>query len=130
MLSLKIPPAPEFLTGPAEQTSLISLLESSRPSLQQRQARKLALLGLGLSIGLIGSVLFSTFFTSTTDSQIKTLNKDIQKQNKLLKLTNEHVDILAKNVSDSFNAVKDVLNQLVTNQELRDIHFALLWNVE
>ena len=130
VLNLNIPPVSEFLTGRVEDTSLITLLESSRPLLQQRQARGPAMLGIGLSIGLLGSVLFSKFFSSTTDSQIETLNTYIQKQNKLLKLTNERVDILAKKVTDSFNAVKDVLDQLVTNQELRDIHFALLWNFE
>ena len=130
VINPNIPPAPEFLTGPVEDTSLITLMESARPLLPQRQPRGPALLGIGLSIGLLGSVLFSKFFSSTTDNQIESLNKDIQKQNKLLKLTNERVDILAKNVTDSFNAVKDVLDKLVTHQELQDVHFALLWNFE
>ena len=61
-------PAPEFFTGLVEDTSLINILELSRPPLQQRQPRSLALLGIGLSIGLLESVLFSKFFSSTTES--------------------------------------------------------------
>ena len=126
MLIHEIVPTPEFFADQLEHTSLIDLLELSRPSVQQWQARSPALLGLGLSIGFLGSVLFSKFFSSTTDSQIETLNRNIHKQNKLLELTNERVDILGKNVSDSFDAVKNVLDQLAKNQELSDIHFALL----
>ena len=88
MLNHEIVSTPEFFTGQVEHTSLIDLLELFRPSVQQRQVRSPALLGLGLSIGFLGSVLFSKFVSSTTESQIENSKRNIQKQNKLLKLTN------------------------------------------
>ena len=56
MLNHEIVPTPEFFIDQVEHTPLIDLAELSRPSVQQRQARTPALLGLSLSIGFFGSV--------------------------------------------------------------------------
>ena len=75
-------------------------------------------------------MFFSAIFDTGNKGDIDTLNRNIQKQNKLIKLTNERLDILAKNVSDSFNTVKKVLNKLVEQNELADIHSAIQWNLD
>ena len=108
--------------------SLVNLLEQARPTVYQRQARHPALLGLGL--GLISSLFLTKFFGSSNTQDIQKLNKDIIKQNKLLKLTNQRIDILAKNVTRQVNMIKTILDKIVESQEMQDIHYAILWNLE
>ena len=105
--------------------SIVNYLEQARPSLQ-RQKRSPTLLGVGL--GLLGSYIFSQNFGE--DKNLDALNQNILKHNKLLKVTNERIDILSHNVSVSINAIKNVLDKLVEAQNNEEIHFALLWNLD
>ena len=115
-----------------ENDTLIGYLEQARPDFLRldsvRQPRSPILVGLG--IGFLGSYLFSNFFESKNDGDIKILNNNIQKINKNVRLTNERIDILAKNVSESFNTMKEILDKLVEAQLTSDIHQAILWNLD
>ena len=52
------------------------------------------------------------------------------KQNKNIKVTNERIDMLASNVSNAVNTMKNILDKLVDAQETADIHYAVLWNLD
>ena len=52
------------------------------------------------------------------------------RQNKLLKLTNQRIDILANNVSSQISTIKTILDKIVKSQEMQDTHCAILWNLE
>ena len=104
--------------------SLVDLLEHARPIVHQRQARHPVLLDLGL--GFISSLFLTQFFGSSNTQDIQKLNNDMIKQNKLLKLTNQRIDILAKNVSNQISTIKTILDKIVESQEMQDIHYAIL----
>lgn len=109
--------------------ALLNYLSQARPvSARQAQLRNPLLIGLGL--GFLGSYLFSSIFDTSNKGDIDALNRNIQKQNKLIKITNERLDMLAKNVSNSFDTVKKVLDKLVEQNELADIHSAIQWNLD
>lgn len=119
----------QAIRQPPLNASLINYLEQARPFVsRRRQPRNPLLIGLGL--GFLGSYLFSQLVAANNDKDIEILNRNILKQNKLIKITNERIDILAKNVSTSFDAVKTVLDKLVEAQVMRDIHYAILWNLD
>ena len=120
-------PALQEIPNTADK-SLVNLLEQARPTIYQRQARHPALLGLGL--GLISSLFLTQFFGSSNTQDIQKLNNDMIKQNKLLKLTNQRIDIFANNVTRQVNTIKTVLDKIVESQEMQDIHYAILWNFE
>ena len=107
--------------------TLLDYLSLERPSPKAQQRNPLF---FGLGLGLIGSFIFSAIFNTGNKGDIDTLNQNIQKQSKMIHLTNERLDILAKNVSDSFDTVKRVLNKLVEQNELADIHSAIQWNLD
>ena len=98
--------------------SLVDLLEQARPIVSQRQARHPALLGLGL--GFISSLFITQFFGSSNTQDIQKLN-DMIRQNKLLKLTNQRIDNLAKNVSNQISTIKTILDKVVESREMQDI---------
>ena len=104
------------------------MLEQARPIVLQRQARHPALLGRGL--GFISSLFLMKFFESSNTQDIQKLNNDMIRQNKLPKLTNQRIDILAKNVFTQINTIKITLDKIVESQEMQDIHYAILWNLE
>ena len=66
----------------------------------------------------------------TISKRLIQLNQNILKHNKLIKITNERIDILAKNVSNSFNTVHKILDKLVDAQANMDLHSAILWNLD
>ena len=111
----------------AEQPTLIDLLERARPSVNFRQARHP---GIIFGLGLIGGFAITQFFGSNNQKDIDQLNRRLNKQNKLVKLTNERIDILAKNVTDSFKTIKTILDKLAEQREMLDIHYAISWNFE
>jgi hypothetical protein len=115
------------LTSTAVNNTLLNFLESARPS-QRRQPRSPLLIGLGL--GFLGTYLFGQYFGNNNDHEIELLNNNIQKQNQNIRVTNERIDILAKNVSNSVNVLKNILDKLVDAQETADIHYAILWNLD
>ena len=80
--------------------SIMDLMHSSRPHFNlKRQPRALFLVGAGL--GLLGGVVATKIFGSDTTAEINKLNKNLGKNSKLLKITNERVDMLSQNVSRS-----------------------------
>ena len=107
--------------------TLLNLLEAARPA-QSRQARSPILVGLGL--GFLGNFLLGTYFGKDNSNDIDTLNRNIHKQNKNIRVTNERIDILAKNVSDSVDVIKKILDKLIEAREKADIHYAIQWNLD
>ena len=97
--------------------SLIDLLENAKLIVYRRQARNSAFLGLG--VGSISSLFLSKFFGSSNTQYIQKLNNDVVIQNKLLKLTNQRIDILAKNVSNQIETIKTILDMIVESQKYR-----------
>lgn len=115
--------------------SILDLLEAARPSKishviqgSHRQRRSPIVIGLGL--GFLGSYLLGQYFGDNNDQDIEILNRNIQKQNQNIKVTNERIDILAKNVSQSVSAIKNILDKLVETQSAATLHYAILWNLE
>ena len=106
---------------------LIELLEQSRPRIQRRP-RNPILVGLGL--GFLGNYVLGQYFNDNNDDDIDTLNRNIQKQNKHIRVTNERIDILAKNISNAVAVVKNILDKVVEAQEKADIHYAVNWNLD
>ena len=90
--------------------SLVDLLKQARPIVPQRQARHPTLLGLGL--GFISSLFLTQFFGSSNMQLVQKLNNDIIRQNKLLKLTNQRIGILAKTVSTQISTIKTILDKI------------------
>ena len=115
------------LLNQSRPNSLVSLLNQVRPQID-RQPRGPALVGLGL--GFLGSLLFTNSFDTNNERDIDIINNNILKQNKMIRMTNERIDILAKNVSTSFALVRTILDQLVETQNLKEIHFTILWNLD
>lgn len=110
-------------------TTLLTHLFQERPRKGTRQQnRSPAIIGLG--IGFLASYLFSSIFDNNNKHAIENINKNINVNNKLLRITNERIDMLATNVSLAFNAVKTVLDKLAVNQELADIHQTIIWNFD
>ena len=107
--------------------TLLNLLEAARPA-HSRQARSPILVGLGL--GFLGNFLLGKYFGKDNSQDIDTLNRNIHKQNKNIRVTNERIDILAKNVSDSVDVIKKILDKLIEAREKADIHYAIQWNLD
>ena len=109
---------------------LLSLLESSRPLpiRQPRSPRSPIIIGLG--VGFLANYLLGQYFGNNNDKDIGILNENIQKQNKNIKVTNERIDMLASNVSNAVNTMKNILDKLVDAQKTADIHYAVLWNLD
>jgi len=107
--------------------SLMELLDQARP-IQSRQQRSPILIGLGL--GFVGSYLASQFFGTSKTEEIEILNNNIKRNNKQIRLTNERIDILSQNITNSLDIVKKILDKVVTSQEVSDIHEAIFYNLD
>ena len=115
--------------------SLIDILEQARPKFNinnnigtNREDKALFLVGAGL--GLLSSFVVSKIFGSNSAKEIETLNQKLGKHNKILKITNERIDILAKNISKSNEVMKNILEKLIKNNENQDVHYGVLWNFD
>ena len=106
--------------------SIIETMYNARPKvdLGQRQPRGLFLLGVGL--GLIGSLIAERIF----GGNINTLNRELSHTSKMVKVTNERVDILSKNISSSNEIIKSILDKMVENNKNNDLHYAIQWNLD
>lgn len=80
-------------TDTTEQNTLIDLLEEARPSVNYRQACHP---GIIFGLGLIGGFALTQFFGSNNPKDVDKLNRQLIKQNKLVKLTNERIDIATR----------------------------------
>ena len=109
---------------------LINLLYQARSNitLAPRQPRALFILGAGL--GLIGGAIVTKIFGGDSTEEIRKLNNNLSKNNKLIKLTNERVDILTKNISRSNEIIKSILDKMAENSKNSDIHYAIQWNLD
>ena len=102
----------------SESSSLIDILEQARPKFNveknigsNREEKALFLVGAGL--GIISTFVVNKIFGSNSAEEIKSLNQKLGKNNKLIKLTNERIDILAKNISKSNEVMKKILEKLI-----------------
>ena len=68
---------------------LLRFLEQARPTRDRRAKGPLL---LGLAFGFLGSTVLSKFFGSKSDQEIAALNNNLQRNSKLIKLTNERID--------------------------------------
>ena len=120
-----------------QNTNLMNLLEQARPrskeekvSVPSMERKPKALFLIGAGLGIIGTLLADRIFGTDSANEIKKLNEDLGKHNKLIKLTNERVDILSKNISQTNDVMKQILDKLVQHDSNQDIHYALLWNLD
>ena len=123
------PPTMVVQRGPDRNVtgeSLIETMYNARPNLDlvKRQPRGLFLLGVGL--GLVGSLIAERIF----GGNINTLNRDLGKSNKMVKVTNERIDILTKNISSSNEIIKSILDKMVEQNKNTDLHYAIQWNLD
>ena len=110
-------------------TSILELFHKNRPQFGgNRQPKAVFLAGAGL--GLLGGVLVSKIFGANNAEEIAKINRNINRNNKNIKLTNERIDILAKNISRSQELVKKILEKIVETNKQQDVHLALLWNYD
>jgi len=114
-------------TNSSQNESLITMLEKARPQ-GIRQPRSPILIGLGL--GFLGSYLLGNIFGNDNDDKINELNDNIHKNNKQIRVTNQRIDILAKNVSDSVDTIKTILDKMVELKQDSNIHYAIEWNID
>jgi len=107
--------------------NMIDLLEAARPpSLPEKRSPIL----VGLGLGFFGNYLLSQYFGSNNDADIASLNENLRKVNSKLLVTNRRIDFLAKNISNSVNVIKSVLDKLVEAQQTSDIHYAVQWTLD
>ena len=106
---------------------LIIELGYGRPK-GSRPAQSPLLIGLG--IGALATTLLGSFLGSNDREEIEGLNRNIHKVNTKVQVTNQRIDILAKNVSNSINHVKNILDKLQELSSTRDVHQGILWNFE
>ena len=116
-----------LLTGNNSNNSLIDYLEDARPDYLRQPRSPLA---IGLGLGFLGSLIMGKYFDTNNDREIELINQNIRKQTNQLLVTNRRIDMLAKNVSNSFEAVTGILNKLVDAQQTTDIHLATLWSLD
>ena len=93
-------------TGSQKNNSILEILQENRPKFGGRQPK--ALFMAGATLGLLGGVLVSKIFGANNAEEINTINRNINKNNKNLKITNERIDILAKNISKSNELIKNI----------------------
>ena len=112
------------------EVQLIDLLFEGRSQMKvtNRKPRGLFLLGAGL--GLLGAVIADKIFGQDSATQIATLNKNIQTNNKMIKISNSRIDILSKNVSESHEIIKSVLEKLNKQSHHQDLHMSIQWNFD
>ena len=94
-------------------TSLMTYLDEARPK-SIGKTRSPLLIGLGL--GFLGSYLFGEIFNTNNDNDIAILNENLNKHNRLIKITNQRIDILAKNISSAQSKMKEILDKIVQSQ--------------
>ena len=117
---------------------LINILEQHRSQIPTHsyplhfsiEQKPRALFAVGAGLGFLGGLFIDKIFGDDSQKEIGKLNDNLSKHNKLIKLTNERIDILANNISRSNQIMKTILEKLVENDENRDIHHAILWNLD
>lgn len=119
---LKLPPN-------HDHNKIVNSLNNLRP-VKNTQSSPALLVGLGLSLGAAGASLISKLFRNNNDQEIKTLNDNINKVNNKLIITNERIDMLAKNVSNAISDVKLILDKMVTVRYQRNVYAGILWNLD
>jgi len=122
-----VSPAKETQIKNNNSINIIELLESNRPP-PQAERRSPILVGLGL--GFLGNYVLGNYFSNNNEADIALLNKNINKNNKNLRMTNMRIDMLAKNVSNSISVIKNVLDKLVEAHQTSDIYAAIQWNMD
>jgi len=109
------------------ESNIMTLLEAARPALQ---AEKRSPILVGLGLGFLGNYLLGQYFGDNNDAEIERLNRNIQRQNKQLLITNRRIDIISKNISSSVNTIKKILDKMLEAQQTADIHYAIQWNLD
>ena len=108
---------------------MYGILYEMRPTLDTtRKPRSLFLAGAGL--GLIGGLVGTKLFTNDNSAEISEINEKLEKQSKLLKITNQRIDILNKNVSQSVAITKEILKNLIKTQAWANVHSGIQWNLD
>ena len=107
---------------------IVNALYSARTNPTIREPRGMLLLGTGL--GMLGGVIASKIFGASNADEINKINENLHKHTASIKLTNERIDILAKNISRSNEIVKNVLDKMLEKNIRNDLHYAFLWNFE
>ena len=104
---------------------VIRSLEQARPLIKEPRS-----LLIGLGLGYLGSLLIGSLFTTNNSEEIDKLNINIQKNNKLIRITNERIDLLEKNVRKTNSNFKQILEELIAARKNTDIQLAILWNLD
>ena len=114
--------------------SLITELESTRPSPQRKSQHFIVatLVGLGVAFGAgaLTTSLVGSFAGNNNQQDIKILNENIKKINTKLTITNERITILSENVTKSISDIKLILDKMVRVQETGDLYSLMLWNLD
>ena len=104
---------------------VIRSLEQARPMIKEPRS-----LLIGLGLGYLGSLLIGSLFTTDNSEEIDKLNINIQKNNKLSRITNERIDLLEKNVRKTDSQFRKILEELIAAKKNTDIQIAILWNLD
>jgi len=107
--------------------SLLNTLEQARPKPPPKQF----IVAAGLLAAFTGGALISQLIAGDDNSEaIDMINTNLRKQNNNIQLTNERIDILTANVTEAFDKVQTVLQQINTYSRTRDKTSALLFNLD
>ena len=128
----RVPPALMSQREPTNDQSgenMIELMHASRPQFDmERQPKALFLVGAG--VGLLGGLVATKLFGNDNSAEIAKLNENLGKNSKLLKITNNRIDMLHKNISRSNEIIKTILDKMVETNQKKDLHFAVQWNLD
>ena len=106
--------------------SLMDILNEFRPSSREPKSP----LAIGVGLGFVANYLLRQIFSSKDSQDIARINQQLINHNKLIKLTNTRIDLLAKNVSKTHETIKKILDKMIETREKSNIHYALLWNFD
>ena len=105
------------------EVNILSYLEEARtPPIAEPRL-------VGAVLGFLAGALFTGIFGDNNGEQINKLNKNIQKNNRLIRVTNARIDMLAEKVAKSNQVIKEVLDKMVETNKYDEIYYAISWNM-
>ena len=111
--------------------SLITALEEIRPPRNSQVQNFPGLLaGLAIGTGVIGAGILGSMFGTNNEQEIENLNDKINRIHKNVFVTNERIDMLAKNVTKAITDVKIILEKIITMRSKQDAFQGMLWNLD
>ena len=112
-----------------KQLEVATKLQQARPIMKPREFP--AIIG-GLGIGLLGGVMLGSIFGSNANDnaeKIETLNRNINKINKKVLITNERLDVLSNNVTTAISEIKTILDKMQTFTTSAEIRKIVEWQL-